>query len=262
MLGHEAFIKNEKIGLKMKGKTALVTGGSQGIGAAICLDLARNNADIAFTYLSQEEKQAKAIVKQIKAQGCRVQKYITEISDFEASQKLVEGILQEFGCLDILVNNAGMNWDGVVWKMTEEQWDRVIDVDLKGTFNFIRAVSPIFRNQRSGKIVNITSINAMRGKFGQSNYASAKAGIIGLTKTVAKELGKYGVNVNAVAPGMIETDMVKNLPEEVKQNSLSETVFKRLGTPEDVAYAVTFLCSEQARHITGEVIKVDGGQYI
>ena len=146
--------------------------------------------------------------------------------------------------------------------MTEEQWDAVINVDLKGTFNFIRAAAPVFKEQKSGKIINITSINAMRGRFGQSNYAAAKAGTIGLTKTVAKELGRSKVNVNAVAPGLIETDMIKNMPDDFKQSSLSETVFNSLGKPEDVAYLVSFLCSEKARHITGEVIKVDGGQYI
>jgi 3-oxoacyl-[acyl-carrier protein] reductase len=175
---------------------------------------------------------------------------------------MVKTVLDEFGRLDILVNNAGINWDGVVWKMTEEQWDAVINVDLKGCFNYIRAVSPIFREQKSGKIVNITSINALRGKFGQTNYSAAKAGVIGLTKAVAKELGRYSINVNAVAPGMIETEMMKDLPQEIKQKAIDETVFGRLGKPEDVAHVVTFLCSEAARHITGEVIKVDGGQYI
>jgi len=150
----------------------------------------------------------------------------------------------------------------VIWKMTEEQWDAVINVDLKGTFNFIRAAAPVFKEQKSGKIINITSINAMRGRFGQSNYAAAKAGTIGLTKTVAKELGRYKVNVNAVAPGLIETDMIKSMPGDFKQSSLSETVFNSLGKPEDVAYLVSFLASEKAKHITGEVIKVDGGQYI
>ena len=137
-----------------------------------------------------------------------------------------------------------------------------ISVDLKGTFNLIRAAAPVFKRQRSGKIVSITSINGLRGRFGQANYAAAKAGMIGLTKTVAKELGRYGVNVNAVAPGMIETEMIKNLPEEVKQRSRAETVFQSLGKPEDVAYCVAFLCSDRAAHITGEIIKVDGGQYI
>jgi 3-oxoacyl-[acyl-carrier protein] reductase len=241
---------------------ALVTGGSRGIGAAVCIDLARNGADVSLTYLEPEEKEAKAVVKSIEGLGRRGGAYVVEISDFNAVQKLVQKVVSDFGRLDILINNAGTNWDSVVWKMTEEQWDRVIDVDLKGAFNTIRAAAPIFKEQQSGKIVNIASINALRGRFGQANYAAAKAGMIGLTKTVAKELGRYQVNVNAVAPGMIETDMIKTMPEEFKQKSLAETVLEHLGKPEDVAYLVSFLCSEKARHITGEVIKVDGGQYI
>jgi len=171
-------------------------------------------------------------------------------------------VIAEFGRLEILVNNAGINRDGVIWKMTEEMWDQVLDTDLKGYFNFIRAVSPHFRGQKSGRIVNVTSINGLRGKFGQANYSAAKAGIIGLTKAVARELGKYSVNVNAAAPGMILTDMMAGLPEEVKQKAVDETVLARLGKPEEIASVIAFLCSEEARHITGEVIKIDGGQYI
>lgn len=247
--------------MDLEGKVALVTGGSMGIGTAICLDLARNGADVALTYRKHEEE-AKRIVEKIKKMGRKAKEYQVDVSGFDAVQKLVEEVVGEFGRLDILVNNAGMNWDGVVWKMTEEQWDAVINVDLKGTFNFIRAAAPVFREQKSGKIINITSINGLRGKFGQTNYSAAKAGAIGLTKTVAKELGKYNVNANAVAPGMILTDMFKDLPEEFKQKAADETVFNRLGEPEDVAHIVSFLASEEARHITGEVIKVDGGQYI
>jgi 3-oxoacyl-[acyl-carrier protein] reductase len=160
------------------------------------------------------------------------------------------------------VNNAGINWDGVIWKMTEEQWDSVLDINLKGYFNYIRAVSPIFREQKSGKIINVTSINGLRGKFGQSNYSASKAGIIGLTKAVARELGKYSVNVNAVAPGLIETDMMKNAEASVREAAMADIVIGRIGQPEEVANVVAFLCTDLARHITGEVIKVDGGQYI
>lgn len=247
--------------MDLKGKIALVTGGSMGIGTEISLDLARNGADVALTY-RKHEKEAQAVVKQIKDMGRKAKEYKIDVSDFEASQKLVKNVIDDFGRLDVLVNNAGMNWDGVVWKMTEEQWDAVINVDLKGTFNFIRAVASNFREQNSGRIINITSINGMRGKFGQTNYCAAKSGAIGLTKAVARELGKYGVTVNAVAPGLIMTDMYKDLPEEFKQKAAEETVFNRLGQPEDVAHLVSFLASEKARHITGEVIKVDGGQYI
>jgi 3-oxoacyl-[acyl-carrier protein] reductase len=247
--------------MDLQGKVALITGGSIGIGTTISLDLAQNGADVALTYRRHEEE-ANRVVEKIKEMGRRAEAYKVDVSEFEAAQKLAKDVLEVFGHLDILVNNAGMNWDGVVWKMTEEQWDAVINVDLKGTFNFIRAVSPIFKEQQSGKIVNITSINAMRGRFGQSNYTAAKAGTIGLTKTVAKELGRFRVNVNAVAPGLIETDMIKSMPEDFIQRSKAETVFDELGKPEDIAYLVTFLCTEKARHITGEVIKVDGGQYI
>ncbi len=247
--------------MDLEGKVALITGGSVGIGTAISLDLAQNGADVALTYRRHEEE-ANSVVEKIKEMGRRAKAYKVDVSEFESAQNLVKEALEEFGRLDILINNAGMNWDGVVWKMTEEQWDAVINVDLKGTFNFIRAVSPIFKEQQSGKIVNITSINAMRGRFGQSNYTAAKAGTIALAKTVAKELGKFRVNVNAVAPGLIETEMIKTMPEDFIQRSKAETVFDDLGKPEDIAYLVTFLCSEKARHITGEVIKVDGGQYI
>lgn len=247
--------------MDLKGKIALVTGGSMGIGTEISLDLARNGADVALTY-RKHEKEAKEIADQIKAMSRKGKEYKIDVSEFEAVQKLVKQVLEDFGGIDILINNAGMNWDGVVWKMTEEQWDAVINVDLKGTFNFVRAIAPLFREQKSGKIVNITSINALRGKFGQTNYSAAKAGQIGLTKAVAKELGKYSVNVNAVAPGMIKTEMYKDLSEEFMEKAAAETVVNRIGQPEDVAHLVTFLASEKARHITGEVIKIDGGQYI
>lgn len=247
--------------MDLKGKTALVTGGSMGIGTEISLDLARNGAGVALTY-RKHEKEAMEVADQIKAMGHKGKAYKIDVSEFEKVQKLVKKVLEDFGGIDILINNAGMNWDGVVWKMTEEQWDAVVNVDLKGTFNFVRAVAPLFREQKSGKIVNITSINALRGKFGQANYSAAKAGQIGLTKAVARELGKYSVNVNAVAPGMIKTEMYKDLSEEFMEKAAAETVVNRIGQPEDVAQLVTFLASEKARHITGEVIKVDGGQYI
>jgi len=185
-----------------------------------------------------------------------------DVSNFQEAGNMVKKVVEEFGKIDILVNNAGINWDGVIWKMEEKQWDTVIDINLKGYFNYIRAVAPIFREQKSGKIINVTSINGIRGKFGQSNYSASKAGIIGLTKTVAKELGKYGINVNAVAPGLIETEMIKNAPESVREKALEEITLKRIGTPEEVSDVIAFLCSNEGKFITGEVIKVDGGQYI
>ena len=245
----------------LKGKSAIVTGGSLGIGTAIALDLAANGVNIAINYRKHADE-ANAVVEKAKGIGVKALAVKADVSNFQDAQNMVDTVVKEFGSLDILVNNAGINWDGVIWKMSEEQWDTVIGIDLKGCFNYIRAVSPIFREQKHGKIVNITSINALRGKFGQSNYSAAKAGVIGLTKTAAKELGKYSINVNSVAPGLIETEMIKKMPDDAKQVSINETTFKRLGTPEDVAHVVAFLCSDLSRHVTGEVIKVDGGQYI
>lgn len=244
--------------MNLQNKVALVTGGGAGIGRAIAIDLASHGADVMIV----DRQAADAVVDEIKKIGRKVFAAQADVSSFDDSVRAVAVTLESLGRLDFLINNAGINKDGVVWKMTEAQWDAVIDVNLKGCFNFIRAAAPIFKEQKSGKIVNITSINGMRGKFGQANYAASKAGIIGLTKTVARELGKFNVNVNAVAPGMVETEMMRVLPQEVKEKSLSETVLERIAQPEDIAHVVTFLCSDYARHITGEVIKVDGGQYI
>ena len=247
--------------MELEGKVAIITGGTRGIGRAIALDLAANGADIALNY-RQSADLAQKLAEEIRGMGRRALIVQADVSSFDDAQTMAQQVLEEFGRIDILINNAGMNWDGVVWKMTEEQWDRVINVDLKGTFNYTRAVTPIFREQGSGKIVNITSINGLRGKFGQGNYTAAKAGVIGFTKTCARELGRSSVNVNAVAPGLIETEMVREAPENVREMALAEIVLGRLGLPEEVAYVVTFLCTEKARHITGQVIQVDGGQYI
>jgi 3-oxoacyl-[acyl-carrier protein] reductase len=247
--------------MELESKVAIVTGGTRGIGRAIVLDLATNGADVALNY-RQSADLAVELAETVRGMGRRALIVQADVSSFADAQAMAQKVLDEFGRLDILVNNAGMNWDGVVWKMTEEQWDRVIEVDLKGTFNYTRAVTPIFREQESGKIVNITSINGLRGKFGQTNYSAAKAGVIGFTKACARELGRYNVNVNAVAPGLIETEMVQQAPEQVREMALAEIVLGRLGLPEEVAYVVTFLCTEKARHITGQVIQVDGGQYI
>ncbi|OGL45461.1 MAG: beta-ketoacyl-ACP reductase [Candidatus Schekmanbacteria bacterium RBG_13_48_7] len=247
--------------MNLKGKNAFVTGGSLGIGKSVVLDLARKGANVAFTYRKHQEEAMK-IAEEVKQLGCKSLPIQADISEFQAAQDAVKQAIETFGKLDILVNNAGINWDGVVWKMTEEQWDKVLDINLKGYFNYVRAVAPVFKDQKSGKIINITSINGMRGKFGQTNYSAAKAGIIGFTKAVARELGKFNVNVNAVAPGLIETDMIKDAPQDVRDKALQEIVLGRIGLPEEVAEVVSFLASEAARHITGEVIKVDGGQYI
>jgi 3-oxoacyl-[acyl-carrier protein] reductase len=245
----------------LAGKVSIVTGGTRGIGRAIAEDLAKNGADIAINYRRSADE-AGEFMSQLESMGRKGLAVQADVASFADAQSMVETVVKEFGRLDILINNAGMNRDGVIWKMAEDQWDDVIAVDLKGTFNYIRAVAPIFKEQQSGKIVNVTSINGIRGKFGQSNYTAAKGGVNALTKTVARELGRFGVNVNAVAPGLIETDMVKAAPEKVRELALSEIVLGRLGQPEEVASVVTFLCSEMSRHITGEIITVDGGQYL
>jgi 3-oxoacyl-[acyl-carrier protein] reductase len=247
----------------LENKNAIVTGGSQGIGTAISIELAREGANVALTY-RKHENEAMAVVAQIKEMGRKAIAIKCDISVFAEAEAAVKQALAEFGRIDILVNNAGMNWDAVSWKMTEEQWDRVIDVNLKGYFNFVRQAAPLMRDQKYGKIINITSINGLRGKFGQTNYSASKAGIIGYTKALAKELGPSNVNVNAVAPGLIETSMLREseAKEKIIEMALAEIVMKRIGQPEDLANMVVFLASDKAKHVTGEVIKVDGGQYI
>ncbi|MFO7686165.1 MAG: SDR family NAD(P)-dependent oxidoreductase [Desulfobacterales bacterium] len=247
----------------LEGKNAIVTGGSQGIGAAIAQELAREGANVCLTFRKHEEE-AQKIAAEIRDLGCKAVAFRCDIASFEEAAAAVRAAIEAFGSLQILVNNAGMNWDGVSWKMSEEQWDRVIEVNLKGYFNFIRHTAPLFKEQKYGKIINITSINGLRGKFGQMNYSASKAGIIGLTKALAKELGAFGVNVNAVAPGLIETAMLRESEarEKIIDLAMAEIVLKRVGQPEDLAHLVSFLASDKARHITGEVIKVDGGQYI
>jgi 3-oxoacyl-[acyl-carrier protein] reductase len=247
--------------LALEGKRAIVTGGSLGIGAAIARELARQGANVALNY-RRHDTEAKQVVAEIEALGRKGLAVQADVASFADAQRMVAQVVEAFGGLDILVNNAGINRDGVIWKMSESQWDEVLNTNLKGYFNYIRAVVEIFRTQNSGKIINITSINGLRGKFGQTNYSAAKAGIIGLTKALARELGRSNVNVNAVAPGLIETDMMKDAPPKVIEAALAEIVLGRLGKPEEVATVVAFLCSEGARHITGHVIEVDGGQYI
>ena len=242
-------------------RVAIVTGGSRGIGRAIALDLAEHGADVAITYRTDGEG-ACATVGRIEAAGGRAYAIAADGSDREAPARAGSDVLARFGRVDILVNNAGLNHDGVVWKMTDDAWDDVMQADLGAAFRYTRAVVPHLREAGGGRIVNIASINGLRGKFGQSNYAAAKAGMIGFTKSIARELGSFHITANVVAPGLIETEMVARMPEEARQKSLSEIVLGRLGSPEDVAAAVTFLASAAARHITGIVLQVDGGQYL
>jgi 3-oxoacyl-[acyl-carrier protein] reductase len=247
--------------MELKGKSAIVTGGSVGIGATIAIELARNGANVAINY-RKHDKEAKEVAKKIEKLGSKCLVIKADVSNFKDADDMFKKTINSFGGLDILVCNAGINKDRVIWKMSENDWDNVINVNLKGYFNYNKLAASLFKDQRSGKIVNITSINGLRGKFGQCNYSASKGGIISLTKALAKELGKFNVNVNTVAPGMVMTEMAKNIPPEFLQKAIDETVLGRIATTEDIANVVVFLCSEKSRHITGEIIKVDGGQYI
>ncbi len=247
--------------MNLEGKNAIVTGGSLGIGTSIALGLAKAGANVAINYRKHADE-ANAVVAEIEKMGRKGLAVKADVTSFTDAEAMVKKVVEEFGSIDILVCNAGINRDSTVWKMTEEQWDQVIDINLKGYFNYIHAVAPYFRDQKHGRIINITSINGLRGKFGQSNYSASKAGIIGLTKAVARELGRSQVTVNAVAPGMILTPMAMELEQKWLDAAKAETVLDKLGTPEDVANLVSFLASDDAGHITGQVISVDGGQYI
>ena len=247
--------------LGLEGKNAIVTGGSLGIGAAIALTLAREGCNVALNY-RRHDAEAKAIVAEIEAMGRRGLAIQADVSSYDDAQKMVQTVVDELGRLDILVCNAGINWDGVIWKMSEEQWDTVISVNLKGYFNYNKAAAIAFKDQKYGKIVNISSINGLRGKFAQTNYAASKGGEIAMSKSLARELGKFNVNVNVVAPGMVMTDMAAGIPPEFLTKAMDETAVGRFATPEECADVVAFLCSDRSRHVTGEVIKVDGGQYM
>jgi 3-oxoacyl-[acyl-carrier protein] reductase len=247
--------------MDLTNKNAIVTGGSIGIGCSIVPALAKAGANVALNYRRHADE-ANAVVADVEKLGSKGLAVQADVSNFDDAQGMVKQVVETFGSVDILVCNAGINRDGVIWKMTEDQWDDVMQVNLKGYFNYIRAVAPYFREQKHGRIINITSINGMRGKFGQSNYAASKAGIIGLTKTVARELGKAQVTVNAIAPGMIMTEMAKKLDQKWLDIATAETALNKLGDPDDVSDLVVFLASDRAGHITGQVISVDGGQYM
>lgn len=239
-------------------KTAVVTGGSRGIGLAIATKLAQGGANIAILYVGDESEGIKA-KEELLQYGTKVEQYFCDVSDFEASQKVVEQVIEEFGGIDFLINNAGITRDKLILNMDEKDFDAVIGVNLKGTFNMIKHTYKHFMKKRFGRIVSTSSIVGLNGNAGQANYSASKAGIIGLTKSVAKELAGRGVTANAVAPGYIRTDMTNVLSDKVKDAMKAQIPAKRIGTPEDVANVVAFLCSDEASYVTGEVIRVDGG---
>jgi 3-oxoacyl-[acyl-carrier protein] reductase len=247
--------------LGLMGHAAIVTGGRSGIGAAIALGLAHEGCDVALVDQVVDDR-ARAVARGIEATGRRALLLEADVRDFAAAEAVVGDAVKEFGRLDIMVGNAGVTADALSWKMTEEQWDTVLDVNLKGCFAYARAAAPVLRERHGGRIVFIASINGLRGKAGQANYTASKAGVIALGKTLARELGRSNVTVNVVAPGMVRTGMTEALPGEVVQRAVDETVLGRIATPEDIADAVVFLCSERARHVTGAVLRVDGGQDI
>ncbi|MGV1060362.1 3-oxoacyl-[acyl-carrier-protein] reductase [Clostridium perfringens] len=242
----------------LKDKVAIVTGGTRGIGRAIALKLADQGANIVINYRNSD-KEAEELKSILEGKGVKVLTVKCDISNFEDSKNLMDKCKEVFGKIDILVNNAGITKDTLIMRMKEQDFDNVIDVNLKGTFNCAKHASAIMLKQRFGKIINMTSVVGIAGNAGQVNYAASKAGVIGLTKSLAKELGSRGITVNAVAPGFINTDMTASLSEKVKEEASKNIPLKRLGDPEDVANLVGFLASDAANYITGQVINVDGG---
>ena len=242
----------------LDGKTAIVTGAARGIGKAIALKFAQEGANIAFTDLVIDEN-AEATAKELEALGVKAKAYASNAANFEDTANVVAEIHKDFGRIDILVNNAGITRDGLMMRMSEQQWDMVINVNLKSAFNFIHACTPIMMRQKAGSIINMASVVGVHGNAGQANYSASKAGIIGFTKSVAKELGSRNIRANAVAPGFIITDMTAQLPEDVRKEWAAKIPLRRGGTPEDIADVCTFLASDMSRYVTGQVIHVCGG---
>ena len=242
----------------LEGKTALITGAARGIGKALALKFASEGANVAFTDLVIDEN-GKATEEEIAAYGVKAKGYASNAASFEDTAKVVEQVKADFGSIDILVNNAGITKDGLMMRMTEQQWDAVINVNLKSAFNFIHAVLPIMLRQRSGSIINMASVVGVHGNAGQSNYAASKAGLIALAKSIAQEVGSRGIRANAIAPGFIETAMTAALPDSVREEWKQKIPLRRGGQVEDIANVATFLASDLSGYVTGQVIQVDGG---
>lgn len=239
----------------LQGKTALITGAARGIGKAIALRFAEEGANIAFTDLAvNEETQA-----EIKAKGVKAKSYASDASNFAQTEEIVKQVKEDFGSIDILVNNAGITKDGLMLRMSEQQWDAVINVNLKSAFNFVHACIPIMLRQRGGSIINMASVVGVHGNAGQSNYAASKAGLIALAKSIAQEMGPKGIRANAIAPGFIDTAMTQALPEDVRKEWCQKIPLRRGGTVDDIANVATFLASDLSSYVSGQVIQVDGG---
>jgi 3-oxoacyl-[acyl-carrier protein] reductase len=244
----------------LEGKTALITGANRGIGKAIALRFAYYGADIAFSDLAYNEDSA-ILEKEIESHGVKGKGYVSDASSFEGSQKLVNDVIKDFNKIDILVNNAGITRDNLLLRMSEQDWDLVININLKSMFNLTKAVMRDMIKQRFGVIINMSSVVGIEGNGGQSNYAASKAGIIGFTKSVAQELGSREIRCNAIAPGFIDTEMTSKLPEDIRKNWINDIPLKRPGTPEDVANVAVFLASELGSYVNGQVISVCGGMH-
>lgn len=242
----------------LEGKVALITGAARGIGKAIALKFASEGCNIAFTDLVIDEN-GKKTEEEIAAFGVKAKGYASNAADFEACHNVVAEVVNDFGRVDILVNNAGITKDGLMMRMSEAQWDAVIGVNLKSAFNFVHAVTPVMMRQRTGSIINMASVVGVHGNAGQANYSASKAGMIGLAKSVAQELGSRGIRANAIAPGFIITDMTAKLSDEIKAEWCKKIPLRRGGTPEDVANIATFLASDMSSYVSGQVIQVDGG---
>ena len=242
----------------LSGKTALITGAARGIGKAIALKFASEGANIAFTDLVIDEN-GQATKAEIEALGVKCEGYASNAANFEETENVVKKIHEDFGSIDILVNNAGITKDGLMMRMTEQQWDAVIAVNLKSAFNFIHACTPIMMRQRQGSIINMASVVGVHGNAGQSNYAASKAGLIALAKSVAQEMGSRGIRANAIAPGFIETAMTAALSDDIRAEWCKKIPLRRGGKPEDIANVATFLASDLASYVSGQVIQVDGG---
>lgn len=242
----------------LEGKTALITGAARGIGKALAIRFAQEGANIAFTDLEINEA-AKQTESEIAALGVKIKGYASNAANFEQTHEVVAEVVKDFGSIDVLVNNAGITKDGLMLKMTEAQWDAVLTVNLKSAFNFIHAVTPVMSKQRKGSIINMSSVVGVHGNAGQCNYSASKAGMIGLAKSIAQEMGKRGIRANAIAPGFIITAMTDQLSDEVKKAWCDKIPLHRGGTPEDIADVALFLASDLSSYVTGQVIQVDGG---